>query len=155
MKENTTDSLTACLMFSEMSMRKIGGDFSFLSAYYHGSKALTQPNIPVHGRLAARQYRLFALFQNLEKFDRLISFAQAPIGGYKGNLNNEEFYDFLIMSDAYVVWNSDESSNLLNTIKRLVKQHEPNHPKYNRESIIKEGEKAHKALFNVVSMVCS
>lgn len=153
--QSTADWFTACLLFSEMSMRKIGGDLIPILAYYYGTKAISQPNIPENSHIDARRLRLFALFQNLEKFDRFISFAQAPLSGYQGTLNNEEFFDFLIMSDAYLVWNSDNDSNLLKSIKRLTTQHEPNHPRHNKSSIISEGSKAHEALFNIVSMTVS
>lgn len=152
MNQSTSDCFTACLLFSEMSMRKTGGDLAPILAYYYGTKAISQPNIPENSHIDARRLRLFALFQNLDKFDRFITFAQAPLSGYQGSLNSEEFFDFLIMSDAYIVWNSDNSSNLLNSIKRLTTQHEQNHPRHNRNSIISEGAKAHDALFNIVSM---
>lgn len=152
MKQTTSDCFTACLLFSEMSMRKIGGDLTPILAYYFGTKAISQSNLPESSHIDARRLRLFALFQHLNKFDRFITFAQAPLSGYQGTLNNEEFFDFLIMSDAYIVWNSDNSSNLLDSIKRLTTQHEPNHPRHNRNSIILEGAKAHDALFNIVSM---
>lgn len=152
LNQTTADSFSACLLFSEMSMRKIGGDLIPILAYYYGTKAISQPNIPENSHIDARRLRLFALFQNLSKFDRFITFAQAPLSGYQGSLSNEEFFDFLIMSDAYLVWNSDNDSNLLKSIKRLTTQHESNHPRYNRSSIISEGQKAHEALFNIVSM---
>ena len=155
MNQSTADWFTACLFFSEMNMRKIGGDLIPILAYYYGTKAISQPNLPENSHIDARRLRLFALFQNLDKFDRFITFAQAPLSGYQGTLNNEEFFDFLIMSDAYLVWNSDNSSNLLSSIKRLTIQHEPNHPRHNKNSIISEGTKAHEALFNIVSMTVS
>ncbi|MCH5216806.1 MAG: hypothetical protein J1F10_07665 [Muribaculaceae bacterium] len=154
-KQTTTDFFYACLLFSEMSMRKIGGDMVPILAYYYGTKAISQNNIPENSHIDARRLRLFTLFQNLDKFNRFITFAQAPLSGYEGSLNEEEFFDFLIMSDAYLVWDSDNSSNLLNTIKRLTTQHEANHPHYNKNTIISEGAKAHNALFNIVSMTLS
>lgn len=151
-KQTTNDFFSACLLFSEMSMRKIGGDLIPILAYFYGTKAISQNNIPENSHIDARRLRLFALFQNLDKFGRFITFAQAPLSGYEGSLNEEEFFDFLIMSDAYLVWNSDNNSNLLNSIKRLTVEHESNHPSYNRNMIISEGAKAHNALFNIVSM---
>ena len=155
MNQQTADWFDACLLFSEMSIRKIGGDFVPILAYYYGTKAISLSNLPEDSRIAARRLRLFSLFRNLDKFDRFITFAQAPLSGYQGSLNYEEFLDFLIMSDAYIVWNSDNSSKLLNSIKRLTTQHEPNHPRYNKSTIISEGSKAHEALFNIVSMTLS
>lgn len=72
---------------------------------------------------------------------------------YAGNLSIEQFFDFLIMADAYRVWDSDDESSMLKSIKRLVNQHKINHPQFTREQIIKEGEIAHKALFTAIKYV--
>lgn len=151
-KQPTKDFFSACLMFTEMYMRKIKGDLIPIIAYYYGTLAISQSSIPDNSRIDARRLRLFAIFNNLDSFENYITFAQAPLSGYNGTLNSAEFFDFLIMSDAYLVWDSDNSSNILKSIQRLTIKHEPNHPQYNRELIILEGGKAHEALFNVVSM---
>ena len=88
---------------------------------------------------------------NLDTFERFITLAHdAPIIGYNGILSAEEFFDFLIMSDAYLVWNSDLESNILKSIQKLVIQHESNHPNFSKQEIIQEGEKAHSALFSSI-----
>mgnify|MGYP007017360325 CR=1 FL=1 len=89
------------------------------------------------------------LLLNLNTFERFITLAhEAPIIGYNGNLSDEEFFDFLIMSDTYLVWNSDLESNVLKSIQKLVIQHEVSHPNFSKSDIIREGEKAHSALFH-------
>ena len=152
MNESTADWFTACLLFSEMSMRKIGGDRVSLLSYYYGTLAISQHNLSENSHIDARRLRLFALFLNLNAFDRLIAVAQTPMCDYEGSLTNNEFLDFLIMSDTYLVWDSDTRSNLLSSIKRLTTQHESNYPNYSRNIIISEGRKAHDALFAAVSM---
>lgn len=152
-EQNATDVFSATLLFSEMSMRKIG-QFSPFLAYYYGTMSQKLTTIPAHSKIAALRLRLFALFQHLESFDRFINLAHtAPMMEYEGNLSIEQFFDFLIMSDAYRVWDSDDDSSMLTSIKRLVNQHKINHPNYTREQIIWEGEKAHKALFTAVKYV--
>ena len=143
--EDVEDCFTATLMFSEMAMRKIG-NLSSLYAYYFGT-ICQKVGIPEKIKIDARRFRLISLFMNLNVFEPLITLAHyAPIMGYKGSLSDEEFFDFLIMSDAYLVWNSDLESNTLKSIQKLVIQHESNHPKFSKQEIIKEGEKAHSAL---------
>lgn len=147
--ENVEDSFTATLMFSEMAMRKIG-NFSPLYAYYFGSICQNKA-IEGQAKIDARRFRLISVFMNLNTFERFITLAHdAPIMGYDGNLSDEEFFDFLIMSDAYLVWNSDLESNILKSIQKLVIQHESNYTKFSKQEIIKEGEKAHSALFSSI-----
>lgn len=152
--ENTTDPFTACLLFSEMSMNKIG-DISPLLAYYYGTLAQSQDTIPAHSKIDARRMRLFAMFKNMDAFDRAIMFAHAPISGYTGTLNDQEFFDFLIMSDVYSVCNSDDSSPLLQSLKRQTIEKTSKHSKFSKHEIMKEGEKAHKALFSIIEMACA
>lgn len=149
-EQNATDVFSATLLFSEMSLRKIG-QFSPFLAYYYGTLSQRLNTVPDHSKTDALRLRLFAIFQYLEIFDRFINLAHtAPMMGYEGNLSMEQFFDFLIMADAYRVWDSDESSSMLNSIKRLVNQHKANHPQFTREQIIEEGKKAHKALFTAI-----
>ena len=149
-EQDPDDLFSATLLFSEMSLRKIG-QFSPFLAYYYGTMAHQLNNIPAKSKVAALRLRLFALFQHLESFDRFINLAHsAPMMGYEGNLTMEQFFDFLIMADAYRVWDSDEDSSMLRSIKRLVNQHKANHPQFTREQIIREGDKAHKALLTAI-----
>ena len=143
------DCFAATLMFSEMSMRKIG-NLSPLYAYYFGSICQNKA-IGGQAKIDARRFRLISVFMNLNTFERFITLAHdAPIMGYDGNLSDEEFFDFLIMTDAYLVWNSDLKSNILKSIQKLVIQHESNYTKFSKQEIIKEGEKAHSALFSSI-----
>ena len=143
------DCFAATLMFSEMAMRKIG-DFSPLYAYCFGTMC-QHTDLPTNAKTDARRFRLISLFVNLETFDRFVTMAHsAPIIGYDGDLSYEEFFDFLIMSDAYLVWNSDLESGMLKSIRKLVVQHEANHPRFSKQEIIEEGEKAHSLLFSTI-----
>ena len=143
------DSFTATLMYSEMAMCKIG-DLSPLYAYYFGT-ICQNTSLPANVKIDARRFRLISMFTNLNIFERFILLAhKAPIMGYHGDLSDEEFLDFLIMSDAYLVWNSDLESNTLKSIQKLVIQHESNHPNFSKQEIINEGEKAHSALFSSI-----
>ena len=147
--ENIEDCFTATLMFSEMTMRKIG-NLSPLYSYYFGT-ICQSIRIPERSKIDARRFRLISLFMNLNTFERFVTLAHdAPIIGYDGNLSDEEFFDFLIMSDAYLVWNSDLGSNALKSIQKLVIRHEPMHSNFKKQEIIKEGEKAHSALFSSI-----
>lgn len=152
-EQDASDVFTATLLFSDMAMRKIG-QFSPFLAYYYGTKTQELNSIPAHSKVAALRLRLFSLFQHLESFDRFINLAHsAPMMEYDGSLSLEQFFDFLIMSDAYRVWDSDNDSSMLKSIKRLVNQHKLNHPQFTREQIIKEGDKAHKALLTAMKYV--
>lgn len=147
---DVTDPFIATLMFSEMSFLKIS-DSAPLAAYYYGTLTQDDKFVPEENRVAALRYRLFALFQNLGIFQRFISVARLiPIFGYKGSLNADQFFDFLIMSDAYKVWDSDLDSDILDSIKRQVVKHQDMHNQFTKAAIIKEGTKAHKALFNLL-----
>ncbi|MDE6522757.1 MAG: hypothetical protein K2L17_08075 [Muribaculaceae bacterium] len=149
----TDDPFSACLLFSEMSIRQIGELAPFL-AYYYGTLAQSQDKISAHSKIDARRMRLFAMFKNLETFDRAIMLAHAPISGYTGKLNDQEFFDFLIMSDVYLVWDSDDNSTLLKSLKSQTLKNIRNHSKFSKDEIMKEGEKAHKALFTIIEMAC-
>lgn len=149
-KDNTDDPFTATLMFSELSFRKIVG-YSYI-AYYYGT-VCQNANIPQNQKDTAKRLRLEVFFKNLEEFDNLITFARtAPFLGYSGNLAAQPFFDFLIMSDAYEVWDSDKDDELLKSIQNLVIKHESHYPSYSRQQIIKEGKLAHQALFNAVKI---
>lgn len=147
-KDKTNDPFTATLMFSELSFRKITG-YSYI-AYYYGS-ICQNANIPKNLKDTAKRLRLEVFFSNLEEFDNLITFARtAPFIGYKGNLEAQPFLDFLIMSDAYEVWDSDKDDKLLKSIQNLVITHENHYPSYTKQQIIQEGNLAHQALFNAI-----
>lgn len=149
-KDKTEDPFTATLMFSELSFRKITG-YSYI-AYYYGS-ICQNIDIPKNLKDTAKRFRLKVLFNNLEEFDHFITVARTvPFIGYKGNLEAQPFLDFLIMSDAYEVWNSDKDDKLLKSIQNLVIKHESHYPSYTKQQIIKEGNLAHQALFNAVKI---
>ena len=149
----TDDPFSACLLFSEMAIRKIGELTPFF-AYYYGTLAQSQDTIPAHSKIDARRMRLFAMFKNLDAFDRSIMLAYAPISGYLGKLNDQEFFDFLIMSDVYLVWDSDDNSPLLQSLKNQTLKNKRKHLKFSKDEIVNEGEKAHKALFTIIKMAC-
>lgn len=152
-EQDPDDVFSATLLFSEMSLRKIGQLSPFLT-YYYGTMAHQLHNIPAKSKVASLRLRLFALFQHLESFDSFINLAHsAPMMGYEGELTIEQFFDFLIMADAYRVWNSDEDSPMLKSIKRLVNQHKANHPQFTCEQIIREGDRAHEALLTAIKYV--
>lgn len=146
----TSDPFGACLIFSEMALRKIGS-FAPICAYYYATMAQSQITIPASSKVDAIRMRLFSVFSNLDIFERFIMMAHsAPMMGYNGSLNDEEFFDFIIMGDAYRVWDSDEDSTMLKSIKKLAISHQNNHPNFSRIDVIKEGDKAHEALLTAV-----
>lgn len=145
------DVFGATLLFYEMAIRKIG-KLSPLYAYYFATKAITDSNLPNDNKLEARKLRLKSLFVNLETFTRFILLAaSAPMMKYEGPLNENEFFDFIIMSDAYLIWNIEDNGTVLTSIKKLVKEHEAYHPRFNKATIIHEGDIAHKALLTAIS----
>lgn len=149
-QDRTSDPFGACLIFSEMALRKIGS-IAPICAYYYATLAQSQTTIPASSKVDAIRMRLFSVFSNLDIFERFIMMAHsAPMMGYNGSLNDEEFFDFIIMGDTYRVWDSDEDSAMLKSIKKLAISHQGNHPHFSRMDVIKEGEKAHEALLTAV-----
>lgn len=103
-QDRTSDPFGACLIFSEMALRKIGS-IAPICAYYYATMAQSQTTIPASSKVDAIRMRLFSVFSNLDIFERFIMMAHsAPMMGYNGSLNDEEFFDFIIMGDTYRVW---------------------------------------------------
>lgn len=143
------DVFTATLLFSEMTIRKIG-ELAPFCAYYYGTKC-KMSSFPENQKVIAHRLRLTSFFRAIDIFSRIVMLAQsAPMIGYTRNLTEEQFMDFLIMSDAYEVWDSDKEDAKLMSIQKQVQQRQMFYPSYTKERIISEGRKAHEALFTAL-----
>ena len=91
--ENNT---MAMLAFFEMSVRKIGGDLPSLFCYYYSSLVANDNSLPYNKRIDGNRYRAFVTFKNVEKWNMILSMAQAPFSGYNGNLTERSFFDILL-----------------------------------------------------------
>ena len=75
----------------------------------------------------------------------------APIGGYRGKLKGQQFFDLALTSDIYKAWDTDNGDPLLQSLKRQAPTVASNYPTFTKQQIIAEGELAHEAVLRIVS----
>ncbi|MBQ2506917.1 MAG: hypothetical protein II530_00310 [Bacteroidaceae bacterium] len=143
----------AMMAFFEMSVREIGGDIPALLCYYYSSLVANDSSLPVNIRANGYRFRAFVEFKNMDKWNIIMSMAQAPFNGYEGNLTESEFFDILLLSDVYKAWDSDPSSSMLSNLQKQAPKVASLHPSFSRSQVLSEGELAHKALFDVIEPI--
>ena len=148
--ENNT---MAMLAFFEMSVRKIGGDLPSLFCYYYSSLVANDNSLPYNKRIDGNRYRAFVTFKNVEKWNMILSMAQAPFSGYNGNLTERSFFDILLLSDVCKAWDSDLSSPMLAKLQKQAPIVSATHPTLSKAQVMAEGELAHKAVFSVIESI--
>ena len=90
------------------------------------------------------------MWNDLDYFTKLIPICYSSSIGYKGNLDIKTFFDFLTISDAYLVWNLHEYNQTLNSIRRMTERNAANYRAYSHEEIIKKGQEAHRTLYKAI-----
>ncbi len=151
--EAPTDTIAMCAFF-EMFARKIGGDATIMLCYYYSSRVANDHSLPNRTRIEGNKYRAFIVFKGMEKFNMAINLAcNSHISGYRGNLNTNQFFDLLLLSDVYKAWDADSNSSMLQNLKKQAPFVAANHSTFSKQQIINEGELAHEALLNVISNI--
>lgn len=150
--EIPTDAI-AMSAFFEMFALKIGPDAPIMLCYYYSSRVANDNSFPTNVRAMGNMFRAFITFKAMDKLNMAFNLAcNAPIACYRGRLNNQQFFDLALLSDVYKAWNSG-NSKLLNKLKKQAPLVASNHPTFSKEEIIKEGELAHEAVFNIISSI--
>ena len=148
--EVPTDAI-AMSAFYEMFAHKIGGDAPIMLCYYYSSRVANDNSSPFNVRTLGNMFRAFIVFKAMDKLNMTFNLAcNSPIGGYKGKLKGLQFFDLALTSDIYKAWDTDNNDPLLQNLKRQAPMVAANHPTFNKQQIIAEGELAHEAVFNVV-----
>ncbi len=148
-----TDTIAMCA-FYEMFVRKIGGDAPIMLCYYYSSRVIKNTSLPINARLEGYKHRAFIVFKNMDKLDMTFSLAcNAPIARYKGNLNNNQFVDLLLLSDVYQAWDTDDESRMLQNLKQQAPKVAATHPSFSKKQIITEGALAHDAVLNIIKNI--
>lgn len=146
--QNKTMAMCA---FFDMFARNIGGDTSAMMCYYFSTLVSKDLSISQNGRLQGNKYRAFMIFKNMDKWDRIIMMARlAPINDYKGHLDDNSFFDILLLGDVYKAWDVDPSSKMLQKLKNQAPIVARNHPNFTRQQVIVESELAHEAVFDII-----
>ena len=140
----------AMMAFFEMFVRKIGGDMPALLCYYFSSLVAEDNSLPTSKRLDGNRLRAFITFKNMNKWNMIISMAQAPFSGYNGKLTERLFFDILLLSDVYKAWDSDPDSPMLEDLKKQAPKVAAMHPSLSKAQVLTEGELAHKSVFGII-----
>lgn len=147
-----TDTTAMCAFF-EMFARKIGGDAPIMLCYYYSSRVANDYSLPEKARTEGNKHRAFIVFKNMDKLNMTFNLAcNSPIANYRGRLNSNQFVDLLLLSDVYKAWDTDCSSSMLQNLKRQAPLVAANHPTFSKQQIITEGELAHEAVLNIISI---
>lgn len=150
-REVPTDAI-AMSAFFEMFTLKIGKDAPIMLCYFYSSRVANDNSFPANVRALGNMFRAFIVFKALDKLNMTFNLAcNAPFAGYRGQLNNQQFYDFSLLSDVYKAWDINNSDPLLRNLKRQAPLVAANYPTFSKQQIIAEGELAHEAVLNVVS----
>lgn len=149
--EVPTDAI-AMSAFFEMFTLNIGKDAPIMLCYYYSSRVANDNSFPTNVRALGNMFRAFIVFKALDKLNMTFNLAcNAPFAGYRGRLNNQQFYDFSLLSDVYKAWDVCNSDSLLRNLKRQAPLVAANYPTFSKQQIITEGELAHEAILEVVS----
>lgn len=148
-----TDTIAMCAFF-EMFAQKIGGVNAVLLSYFYSSRVAKDFSLPTTARVEGNKIRAFTVFKNIDQLSRIFNFAcNSPIGNYKGKLNDHQFVDLLLLSDVYQAWDADNSSAMLQNLKKQTPMVAANYPTFTRQQIITEGELAHDAVLNIINTI--
>ena len=135
----------------DMFQLKIGGDTSALLCYYFCTLDINTNN---DSNINGYRHRADIVFRNINKWDDLIYYARTTkYGNYKGELNGDEFVDFLLLSDVYKAWEYDNEDSTFANLKRQTPKVEALHPSFTKNEIMNEGNLAHEAMFNYIKML--
>ena len=141
----------AMAVFFEMFAQKIGGDMSSMYCYYFSTLVAKDMNLPQEQRAEGNKYRAFIIFKNIDKWNNIITMARlAPMAGYKGHLDENSFFDILLLDDVYKAWDADSDSALLTNLKKQAIIVANNHPQYTKQQVMAEGDLAHEAIFGII-----
>ena len=149
--EVPTDAI-AMSAFFEMFALKIGSDAPIMLCYYYSSRVANDRSFPTNVRALGNKFRAFIVFKAMDKLNMAFNLAcNAPIGGYRGKLRGQQFFDLALISDIYKAWDTDNGDPLLQNLKRQAPMVAANHPTFTKQQIITEGELAHEAVLRIVS----
>ena len=151
--EVPTDSI-AMSAFFEMFAHKIGGDAPIMLCYYYSSRVANDKLLPPDVRTLGNMFRAFIVFKAMDKLNMTFNLAcNAPFAGYRGKLQNQQFFDFALISDVYQAWDRDNNDPLLQNLKKQTPMVASNYPMFNKQQIMAEGELVHEAVLNVVRTI--
>ncbi|MDY2641767.1 MAG: hypothetical protein SOW01_05260 [Mediterranea sp.] len=148
------DMTMAMCAFYDMCSRKIGGFYISLFSYFSCTAVANKTYLPQDTRLNGIMLRAFTTFTWFNSWYKILTLARtSPIGRYEGNLDEKSFFDILLLSDVYKVWNIDNDHPTLYKLKSQAPFIAHNYPNFTKQQIIKEGELANEALFNIVASI--
>ena len=149
--EVPTDAI-AMSAFYEMFVLKIGPDAPIMLCYYYSSRVANDYSLPTNVRALGNKFRAFIVVKAIDKLNMVFNLAcNAPIGGYRGKLKGQQFFDLALTSDIYKAWDTDDGDPLLQSLKRQAPTVASNYPTFTKQQIIAEGEIAHEAVLRIVS----
>lgn len=149
--EVPTDAI-ALSAFYEMFVLKIGPDAPIMLCYYYSSRVANDHSLPTNVRALGNKFRAFIVVKAIDKLNMVFNLAcNAPIGGYRGKLRGQQFFDLALTSDIYKAWDTDNGDPLLQSLKRQAPTVASNYPTFTKQQIIAEGELAHEAVLRIVS----
>ena len=153
--EVPTDAI-AMSAFYEMFIRKIGPDAPIMLCYYYSSRVANDRSFPTNVRALGNKFRAFIVIKAIDKLNMMFNLAcNAPVGGYRGKLKGQHFFDFALTSDIYKAWDTDSSDPLLQNLKKQVPLVVSKYPTFTKQQIIEEGELAHEAVLRIVRILYS
>ena len=149
--EVPTDAI-AMSAFYEMFVLKIGPDAPIMLCYYYSSRVANDHSLPTNVRALGNKFRAFIVVKAIDKLNMVFNLAcNAPIGGYRGKLRGQQFFDLALTSDIYKAWDTDNGDPLLQSLKRQAPTVASNYPTFTKQQIIAEGELAHEAVLRIIS----
>lgn len=147
--------LDATYMFFEMFLRKIGNDLPIWLTYYFATLTTTDSSLSQRQREMGNMYRAFIMVKGAERLNFFLSMiSDSGFMLYRGHLTGAKFKDIAILSDVYKAWNADPDSRYLQFLKNQAPSIASIYPLMSKTDIEKEGELAHKAISQVISMKC-
>ncbi len=142
------DDVTAALTFYEMFWHDISRNMAAVLSFYYCSRVI-QKNPSSSEDF--HQLRAITYFKNIELFGKICKNIFV-FKYYNGMLNIQEYYDLVLLSDAYLAWNSNRESSTFEIIQKQAHKVQSKYSNLGRERIIQEGQNAANNLCHTIGL---
>ena len=132
------DMTMAMCAFYDMCSRKIGGFYISLFSYFSCTAVANKTYLPQDTRLNGIMLRAFTTFTWFKSWHKILNLARtSPRGRYEGNLDEKSFFNILLLSDVYRVWDVSNAHPILSKLKMQAPLIANNYPSFTKQQIIK------------------
>lgn len=147
-----TDYQSAMLAFFDMEVRGISKRVSAYLAYYYASMLIDDQLKSNESAEDAYYMRSMIVFKNMNAFFDQVHWIRKDQDLYKGQLDERQFNDLLLLANVYCAWNVETDNPSWDNVRRQVPIVASNHPGFSKTEVIKVGLEASDAMFKYIQL---